>query len=74
MDNVVTIEFQAIAGKTIPLVDKSLTLDKALVAVSDGVIGAGLTLPSSFPHFGTPHSGFDVTLLSLNPPLSSRSW
>jgi len=33
---VVTIELQAIAGATIPLVDKSFTPDKALADVSDG--------------------------------------
>lgn len=64
MDNVVTVELQAIAEDMIPLVGKSLALDKAFVDVSDGVIGAGLTLPSSLPHLGTPHSGPDVTFLS----------
>jgi hypothetical protein len=60
MDDVVTIELQAIAGATIPLVDKSFTPDKALADVSDGVTGAGLTFLPSFPYLGTPYSGYDV--------------
>jgi hypothetical protein len=59
-DDVVTIELQAIAGATIPLVDKTFTPDKALVDVSDGVTGAGLPLLTTFPYMGTPYSGYDV--------------
>jgi hypothetical protein len=59
-DDVVTIELQAIAGATIPLVDPSYTPDKAIADVSDGVTGAGLVLLSSFPYLGTPYSGYDV--------------
>jgi len=59
-DDVVTIELQAIAGATIPLVDPSFTPDKAIADVSDGVTGAGLTLLTSFPFLGTPYSGYDV--------------
>lgn len=59
-DDVVTIELQAIAGATIPLVDKSFTPDKALADVSDGVTGAGLTLLPTFPYLGTPYSGYNV--------------
>jgi hypothetical protein len=60
-DDVVTIELQAVAGATIPLVDKSFTPDKAIADVSDGVTGAGLTLLSNFPYLGTPYSGYSVT-------------
>ena len=60
-DDVVTIELQAVAGATIPLVDKTFTPDKAIADVSDGVTGAGLTLLSSFPYLGTPYSGYSVT-------------
>jgi hypothetical protein len=59
-DDVVTIELQAIAGATIPLVDPSFTPDKAIADVSDGVTGAGLTLLKNFPYLGTPYSGYDV--------------
>jgi hypothetical protein len=61
-DDVVTIELQAVAGATIPLVDKTFTPDKAIADVSDGVTGAGLTLLSSFPYLGTPYSGYSVAV------------
>ena len=59
-DDVVSIELLAIAGATIPLVDKSFTPDAALADVSDGVTGAGLTFLPSFPYLGTPYSGYSV--------------
>jgi hypothetical protein len=59
-DDVVSIELLAIAGATIPLVDKSFTPDAALTDVSDGVTGAGLTFLPSFPYLGTPYSGYNV--------------
>ena len=59
-DDVVTIELQAIAGATIPLVDKSFKPDAAIADVSDGVTGAGLTFLTGFPYLGTPYSGYDV--------------
>ncbi len=59
-DDVVTIELQAIAGATIPLVDKSYTPDKAIADVSDGDTGAGLTFLPSFPYLGTPYSGYNT--------------
>ena len=60
-DDVVTIELRAVAGATIPLVDKSFTPDKAIADVSDGVSGTGITLLSTFPYLGTPYSGYSVT-------------
>ena len=60
IDDVVTIELQAIAGATIPLVDKSFKPDAALADVSDGVTGAGLKFLANFPYMGTPYSGYDV--------------
>jgi Domain of unknown function (DUF4331) len=60
-DDVVTIELRALAGATIPLVDKTFTPDAAIADVSDGVTGAGLTLLPSFPYLGTPYSGYSVT-------------
>jgi hypothetical protein len=59
-DDVVTIELQALAGATIPLVDKTFTPDGAIADVSDGVSGAGLALLSTFPYLGTPYSGYNV--------------
>jgi hypothetical protein len=59
-DDVVTIELQALAGATIPLVDKTFVPDKAIAAVSDGVTGAGLSLWPTFPYLGIPYSGYAV--------------
>jgi hypothetical protein len=60
IDDVVSIELQAVAGLTLPLVDKSFTPDKAIADVSDGVTGAGLSLLDTFPFLGTPYSGYAV--------------
>ncbi len=65
-DDVVTIELRAVAGATLPLVDKSFTPDAAAGAISDGLtsgptdltaLGKEAYLPS-FPYLGLPHSGF----------------
>jgi hypothetical protein len=59
-DDVVTIELRAIAGVTVPLVDKSFTPDAAAGAVTDGLTNA--SVPSgyltSFPYLGVPYQGF----------------
>ncbi len=61
-DDVVTIELQAVAGATLPLVDKSFKPDKVVKSVSDfspdpPAIGSPPT--GSFPYLGTPYSGYD---------------
>jgi hypothetical protein len=65
-DDVVTIELRALAGATLPLVDKRFTPDAAATAITDGLtsgptdttaLGNETYLPS-FPYLGTPHSGF----------------
>jgi hypothetical protein len=65
-DDVVTIELRALAGATLPLVDKAFTPDAAAAAVSDGLtsgpsdltaLGTETYLPV-FPYLGVPHSGF----------------
>jgi Domain of unknown function (DUF4331) len=58
-DDVTTIEIQAIAGATYPLVNKSYTADAAASAVSDGV-GPSPTSPflATFPYVGTPYEGY----------------
>jgi hypothetical protein len=59
-DDVVTIELRAIAGVTVPLVDKTFTPDAAAGLVTDGLTAA--SVPSgyltSFPYLGVPYSGF----------------
>jgi hypothetical protein len=59
-DDVVTIELRAIAGVTVPLVDKSFIPDAAAGVVTDGLTAG--SVPSgylnSFPYLGVPYSGF----------------
>ena len=61
-DDVVTIELQAVAGATLPLVDKHFTPDKVVSSVSDfspdpPALGSPPT--GSFPYLGTPYSGYN---------------
>ena len=59
-DDVVSIELRALAGVTVPLVDKSFTPDAAAGKVTDGLTNA--SVPSgylgSFPYLGVPYGGF----------------
>jgi hypothetical protein len=65
-DDVVTIALRAVAGATLPLVDKSYKPDAAAMAVTDGLTsGAPDTTAlgtqsylASFPYLGIPHQGF----------------
>ena len=61
-DDVVTIELRAIAGVTVPLVDKSYTPDAAAGQVTDGLTMS--SVPSGylnqFPYLGVPYSGFST--------------
>jgi len=70
-DDVATIELRAIAGATLPLVDKSFTPDKAAGEVSFGLTSGGATQDGAdlrindseyylpyFPYLGTPFSGY----------------
>ncbi|MGH8994605.1 MAG: DUF4331 domain-containing protein [Acidimicrobiales bacterium] len=65
-DDVVTIALRAVAGATLPLVDKSFTADAAAAAVTDGLTtGATDTTAkgsasylSSFPYLDVPYGGF----------------
>ena len=75
-DDVATIELRAIAGATIPLVDKTFTPDTAVQAPPFlGDLGLGFQLTTgtndttanmtefylpSFPYLGTPHSGYNA--------------
>jgi len=61
-DDVVSIELRAIAGVTVPLVDKSFTPDAAAGQVTDGLTMS--SVPSGyldeFPYLGVPYSGFST--------------
>ncbi|GIJ44225.1 hypothetical protein Val02_11110 [Virgisporangium aliadipatigenens] len=60
-DDVVTVEIRAIAGLTLPLVDKTFTPDAAASAVTDGLTAADVKAGflKSFPFLGTPLDGFN---------------
>lgn len=58
-DDVVTIELRAVAGATIPLVDKSYTVDAVVSDVSDGTSFEAGNYQDSFPYLGNPHDGYD---------------
>ncbi len=59
-DDVVSIELRAIAGVTVPLVDKSFTPDAAAGKVTDGLTSASVPSGylSGFPYLGVPYGGF----------------
>jgi hypothetical protein len=56
-DDVVAIELRAIAGLTIPLVDKSFTPDGATAGLSDGTKNTNIAVMPIFPYLGTPSGG-----------------
>ena len=60
-DNVVSIELLAVAGATIPLVDKSFTPDGAVTKglVMDGSKPGANATQTAFPYIGPPYDGFD---------------
>ncbi|MFC1401952.1 MULTISPECIES: DUF4331 domain-containing protein [Streptacidiphilus] len=59
-DDVVTVELRAIAGVTVPLVDKTYTPDGAAGAVTDGLTPADVKNPylDHFPYLGVPYDGY----------------
>jgi hypothetical protein len=61
-DDVVTIELRAIAGVTVPLVDKSFKPDGAASLVTDGLTNASVPSGylSGFPYLGVPYGGFST--------------
>jgi len=58
-DDVVTIELQALAGATIPLVDPSYKVDAVVKAVSDGPPSESTNFRGTFPYLADPHDGYD---------------
>jgi hypothetical protein len=59
-DDVVTIELRAVAGLTIPLVDKSFTPDAAASAVADGTSNTNAGITGTFPYLGLPGGGYQT--------------
>lgn len=68
-DDVATIELRAIAGATLPLVDKSFKADAAAGGISMGLTSSSTDLTAEgtvrylfnqFPYLGVPYAGYDV--------------
>jgi Domain of unknown function (DUF4331) len=59
-DDVVTIELRAVAGATLPLVDKTFTPDGAATAIEDGTFPPNRAFLDVFPYLGVPYAGYDV--------------
>ena len=61
-DDVVSVELRAIAGLTVPLVQKSYKPDAAAGVLTDGLTSASVPSGylSGFPYLGVPYSGFDT--------------
>ncbi len=66
-DDVVTIALKAVAGATIPLVDKTFTPDAAVALVNQGVTASPRAYQANFPYLADPHGGFS------NPPATPAS-
>jgi hypothetical protein len=60
MDDIVAIELRAIAGATIPLVDKSYKPDKAAGELTDGTHNTNSPYLNHFPYLGTPGGGYQT--------------
>jgi Domain of unknown function (DUF4331) len=59
-DDVVTVELRAVAGLTIPLVDKTFTPDGATSQIKDGTSNTNAPYLTSFPYLGTPAGGYQT--------------
>jgi Domain of unknown function (DUF4331) len=66
-DDIVTVELRAVAGATIPLVDKSFTPDGAAALVTDGLDQTSTRYLPNFPYLGTPTGGYQTAPLSTLP-------
>jgi Domain of unknown function (DUF4331) len=62
-DDVVTIELRAIAGATVPLVDKSFKPDGAASLITDGLDQTSTRYLAQFPYLGTPQGGYQTAPL-----------
>jgi hypothetical protein len=60
VDDVVTVELRAVAGLTIPLVDKTFKPDDAAGAIKDGTSNTNNAPLARFPYLGTPGGGFQT--------------
>ncbi len=60
-DDVTAIELRAIAGLTIPLVDKDYEVDEAAKGLNDGTTNTNQGYLDTFPYLGTPNGGYQTT-------------
>jgi len=58
-DDVTNIELKALAGATIPLVNKSFVPDAAVAAVEQGITPLPTRTQATFPYAASPHGGFE---------------
>jgi hypothetical protein len=58
-DDVVAIALQALAGATIPLVDKTYKVDAVVSAVTDGDSSEPSCFQATFPYLADPHDGYN---------------
>jgi len=58
-DDTTTVELRAIAGVTVPLVNKGFEPDSAASAITDDTPPLPFRFQSTFPYIGPPHDGFD---------------
>ena len=56
----VTVALRAVAGLSIPLVDKSYTPDAAASAVTDGTSNTNAAPSATFPYLGLPGGGYQT--------------
>jgi hypothetical protein len=58
-DDITNITLKAVAGATVPLVNKSFVPDEAVGAVEQGITPLSTRTQATFPYAATPHSGFE---------------
>ena len=59
-DDITTVAIRAVAGVTIPLVDKTYTPDGAASAVTQGITPDAGRSQGTFPYCAPPHDGYDA--------------
>jgi hypothetical protein len=57
-DDAVNISLRAVAGATVPLVDKAYVPDPAVGAIEQGITPLPSRTQETFPYVATPHGGF----------------
>ena len=75
VDDTTTIQLRAIAGLTIPLVDKSFTPDGATSKVTDGTTNENPAYKDHFPFLGAPNGGYETSraTTSASPTTTTRT-